>query len=87
MNEVFKFLHQIKTQAVVAYVIMIGGGLMILFGHLTEGVNNRILDIILLTATFYFGGSKTSASKDETINTMAKTQQSTIQNTDNNSNQ
>lgn len=61
------FIHNTKTQAILAFLVLIGVGCLLEFGHLTEGINNRILDIALLTATFYFGGSKSSSSKDDTI--------------------
>jgi len=61
------FIHSTKTQAILAFVVVIGVGTLLEFGHLTEGINNRILDIALLTATFYFGGSKSSSAKDDTI--------------------
>lgn len=66
------FFHQTKTQAILAFVIVLGVGSLLEFGHLTEGINNRILDIALLTATFYFGGSKSSSAKDDTINMLSK---------------
>ena len=65
------FLHQTKTQAILAFLVLFGVGGLLELGHLSEGLNNRILDIALLTATFYFGGSKSSTSKDETIKSMA----------------
>jgi len=61
------FIHATKTQAILAFIVIIGVGALLKFGGLTEGINNRILDIALLTATFYFGGSKSSSSKDDTI--------------------
>jgi len=67
---ILDFIHHTKTQAILAFVVVIGVGSLLEFGHLTEGINNRILDIALLTATFYFGGSKSSSAKDETINKM-----------------
>jgi len=68
--KILDFIHNTKTQAILAFVVVIGVGSLLEFGHLTEGINNRILDIALLTATFYFGGSKSSAAKDDTINKM-----------------
>ena len=75
--KVLDFIHSTKTQAILAFVVVIGVGSLLEFGHLTEGINNRILDIALLTATFYFGGSKSSSAKDETIQSMANTMNST----------
>lgn len=71
MKPLFDFLKATKTQAYLAYTILIGGGLIIEFGHLQANDNNRILDLMFLSATFYFGSSKSGASKDETIATLA----------------
>lgn len=81
--KIFDFLHNTKTQAILAYITVIGVGTLLVFGHLTEGINNRILDIALLTATFYFGGSKSSAAKDETIATLSSNQAPAIGSSEN----
>lgn len=71
MQTFLKYLKDTKTQAFLAFIIIIGGGLLIGFAKLPDNDRNRIFDIILLTATFYFGSSKSGASKDETIATLA----------------
>lgn len=76
------FLHSTKTQAILAYVIIIGGGLVILFGKLPDNDRNRIFDIILLTATFWYGSSKSGAAKDETISNLAQNQSPVVGNSD-----
>lgn len=82
MKGFYDFLHNVKTQAVLAFFILIGGASILVKGHLTEVLANRVLDIMLLTATFYFGASKSSAVKDETIAKMQSQQQPNIQNAD-----
>lgn len=80
MNSLFNFLKSTKTQAYLAFTILIGGGLLIKFGGLQANDNNRIFDLMFLTATFYFGSSKSGASKDETIATLANTQSPSVVN-------
>lgn len=74
------FIHSTKTQAILSFVIILGVGIILVFGHLTEGINNRILDIALLTATFYFGSSKSGSDKDKAIQSLS--QQPTVNNAD-----
>jgi ABC-type lipoprotein release transport system permease subunit len=74
------FLHNTKTQAILSFVIIFGVGVLLVFGHLSEGINNRILDIALLTATFYFGSSKSGADKDKAIQSLS--QQPNVQQAD-----
>jgi len=71
------FIHQTKAQAALAFIIVVGGLLIICFGHLSETSNNRIFDLMLLTATFYYGSSKSGATKDEAIANLSAPQTST----------
>lgn len=73
MKSLLDFLHSTRTQAYLGFIIMIGGGVAIYFGHLADNDKNRLFDIMLLTATYYFGSSKSGATKDETIASMAAT--------------
>lgn len=83
MAKILDFLHSTKTQAFLAFLIICGGFAMIAFCKLPDNDANRLFDIILLTATFYFGSSKSGANKDETIANLASTQAPTAQvNTD-----
>jgi len=85
MKSIIDFLHSTKTQAYLAFTILIGGGLIIVFGKVSETVDNRLFDLMFLIGTFYFGSSKSSASKDDAIATMATNASNnpTIQNADN----
>lgn len=71
MSNFLNFLKGTKTQAFLAYLITTGGLGLIGFAGLPDNDRNRIFDIVLLTATFYFGSSKSGATKDETIASMA----------------
>jgi len=61
-----------KAQAIGFYIVLFGFPSLIAFGHLSEGTNNRLLDILLLSATFFWGSSKSGATKDATISTLAQ---------------
>jgi len=69
--QILNFLHATKTQAILAFVALIGGGVLIKYGALPDNDRNRIFDLMFLAATFYFGSSKSGASKDETISNLA----------------
>lgn len=71
MKSIAEFLHNTKTQAYLAFTILIGGGLIIVFGKVSETVDNRLFDLMFLIGTFYFGSSKSSTAKDDAIATMA----------------
>lgn len=47
---------------------------MVVFGHLSETSSNRIFDLMFLTATFYYGSSRSGAAKDEAISALAGNQ-------------
>jgi len=74
MKSLLDFLHDTKVQAIGFYIVMMGGGLLVWQGHLPDNDRNRIFDLMFLTATFYYGSSKSGASKDETIASLANSQ-------------
>lgn len=71
MKEFLSFIHRTKTQAILAFIIICGGMVMIALSHLDDSDKNHLYDLMLLTATFYFGSSKSGATKDETIANLA----------------
>jgi len=75
-------IHNTKTQAFLAFTIVVGGFLMISFVNLSDTVDNRLFDLMFLTATFYFGSSKTGSSKDETIAKLAANQNNPVASTE-----
>jgi hypothetical protein len=77
MQKITDFLSE-KAQAIGFYIILIFFSSLIAFAHLSEGVCNRFLDIILLSATFYYGSSKSGATKDATLLAQAQNQQAPI---------
>lgn len=72
MTQLFDFLKNTKTQAILAYLIIGCGFALISFVKLSDTVSNRIFDLMFLTSTFYFGSSKSGATKDEAINTLTQ---------------
>ncbi len=76
------FLHNTKVQAIGFYIVMIGGGLLVWMGKLPDNDRNRIFDLMFLTATFYYGSSKSGAAKDDTIASLASQSTAPIATTD-----
>lgn len=81
MQQFLSILKSTKTQAYLAFTILLCGFGLISFGKLTDNVSNRIFDLMFLTATFYFGSSKSGATKDETISSLANNQSNPVVNT------
>lgn len=79
---ILDFLHNTKVQAIGFYIVMIGGGLLVWIGKLPDNDRNRIFDLMFLSATFYYGSSKSGANKDETISNLAGQQAPTVNNAD-----
>ncbi|MDO3641985.1 hypothetical protein [Mucilaginibacter sp. L3T2-6] len=71
------FIHNTKAQAALAILIVVGGALMVIFGHLKEATETKILDIIYLVPAYYFISSKSSNDKDKTIANLSQPTQST----------
>ncbi|WP_295794898.1 hypothetical protein [Mucilaginibacter sp.] len=61
------FIHNTKAQAALAFVIIIGVPVLLVFGHLKETTEGRLLDIMYLAPSFYFIASKSGADKDKAI--------------------
>ena len=61
------FIHQTKTQAFLAFTIVILGFAAVLFGHLSAAAESRILDMVYLAPSFYFIASKSGDKKDDVI--------------------
>jgi len=71
MKSLLDFLHNTKVQAIGFYIVMVGGFLLVWKGALPENDRNRLFDLMFLTATFYYGSSKSGAAKDDTIASLA----------------
>ena len=84
MKQLTDFLHNTKTQAILAFIILIGGGMIIVFGHVSETVDNRLFDLMFLVGTYFYGSSKSSTAKDETISSMAANHQPSVTQTGDN---
>lgn len=73
-----------NVQGIVALCIIVIGFTFLKWAHATETINQGVKDLMFIVATFYFGGSRSSAKKDETIASLSQTQQPTIQQTGDN---
>ena len=67
-----KLLDKIKIQAVLAVVVVAGGLCIIAFVQVNDSDKIGIFGIIGIVLGFYFGSSKSSNVKDETISDLSK---------------
>ena len=77
MKIILDFLHNTKVQAFGFYIVMVGGFLLVWKGALPENDRNRLFDLMFLTATFYYGSSKSGTAKDDTIANLAQNKSAT----------
>lgn len=63
-----------KVQGVIAMIIILSGFAFLIWAKAPETVNGRVEDLMFLVGTFYFGSSKSGATKDATIATLAGSQ-------------
>lgn len=82
MKPLYDFLRSTRVQAFGFYIIMLGGMLMIWKGGLDVNDKNRMFDLMFLTATFYYGSSKSGAAKDDTIAALSANQSNPVAKTD-----
>ncbi len=61
------FLKVVTVQAVIAISIVIGGLLMLAFLDLKESVEVSLVNLMIMVASYFFGSSRSTAKKDETI--------------------
>lgn len=69
---------QENIQAIAAIIILITGFCFLEWGNATETIKQGVKDLMFIVATFYFGGSRASGKKDDTIAAMSANQQPTI---------
>lgn len=75
---------QENVQAISAIIILLLGFAFLEWGNATETIKQGVKDLMFIVATFFFGGSRSSAKKDEALATMAtNASQPTVQNADN----
>jgi len=66
-----KLLSIITIQAVIALSVVVGGLLILAFVEISEGLQSSIVNMIILVLGFYFGSSRSTTKKDQTISDLA----------------
>lgn len=67
-----KLIQHIKIQAVLAFIVVLGGLSIIAFVKVNDSDKIGIFGIMGVVLGFYFGSSKSSTTKDETISDLTK---------------
>lgn len=67
-----KFFTNIKIQSVIALIIIAGGYSIITFTKVNDSDRIGIFNLMCMVAGYFFGSSKSSTVKDETISEMSK---------------
>lgn len=67
-----KLIDKIKIQAVLAFIVIAGGLSIIAFVNVNDSDKIGIFGIMGVVLGFYFGSSKSSNTKDETISDLSK---------------
>jgi len=67
-----KLLDHIKIQAVLAFIVVLGGLSIIAFVKVNDSDKIGIFGIMGVVLGFYFGSSKSSTTKDQTISDLTK---------------
>lgn len=66
------FFDKIKVQAVIAFIIIVGGLSAIIFTQVNNADRIGIFSLMSAVIGYYFGSSKSSSGKDETISDLSK---------------
>lgn len=64
------FVGTVSVQSIIALAIIIGGLLMLSFLDLKESVEVSIVNLMIMVTGYFFGSSRSTAKKDETIASM-----------------
>lgn len=67
-----KIAQNVKIQAALAFTVVFGGLSLIAFGAVDSSDKIGIFGIIGVVLNYYFGSSKSSTTKDETISDLTK---------------
>lgn len=63
---------KIKIQAVIAVIVILGGMSIITFTKVNDADRIGLFSLMSLVLGYYFGSSKSSATKDDSINELSK---------------
>lgn len=67
-----KIAQNVKIQGALAFTVVFGGLSLIAFGKVDSSDKIGIFGIIGVVLNYYFGSSRSSTVKDETISEMSK---------------
>ena len=62
-----KAIKEVSVQSIIALVVICGGGLFLAFVNASDITNTTIANMMILVLGYYFGSSRSTAKKDETI--------------------
>ena len=60
-------LKQINIQGVIALIIIVAGFVFLAFVNATDVIKTTVSNLMLVVTGYYFGSSRSTAKKDETI--------------------
>jgi len=63
---------EIKIQAVIAVIVVLGGMSIITFTKVNDADRIGLFSLMSVVLGYYFGSSKSSATKDDSINELSK---------------
>lgn len=67
-----EFVNAFSVQSIIAIAIVLGGLLMLSFLELKESVEVSIVNLMIMVVGYFFGSSRSTATKDKTIATIAE---------------
>ena len=66
------FFDKIKVQAVIGFIIILGGLAIITFTNVNDADRIGVFSLMNFVMGYYFGSSKGSKEKDDTINDLSR---------------
>jgi ABC-type siderophore export system fused ATPase/permease subunit len=69
------FFCTVTTQASIAIMVIFGGFMFLAYVEASEVLKTSVVNMMILVLGYYFGSSRSTAKKDETIAEMAQQNQ------------
>ena len=66
-----EFFCNVSTQAAIAIMVIFGGFLFLAYVEASDVIKTSVQNMMILVLGYYFGSSRSTAKKDETIADMA----------------
>ncbi len=67
-------VFETSTQTLIALIVVLGGMLFLAFIETSEVIKTTVGNMMLVVIGYYFGSSRSTAKKDETIANIAEAQ-------------